>query len=177
MPIALRRFVQALLCLAATGVVGANLAWACTPSASVAVDPGRGSAGEPTTFRGSGFPDRPVELRWDSASGPLLATATGPSFSVSVTVPRVAPGIYTILAVPRTDGTPYAARVAFTVTGAGQAAGGGPPEDQYAPSEPRRRGKCSRLRGRRRATCIRRSCGRLRGAKKRACVRRVTRRR
>ena len=176
MPVALRRFVRALLCLAAFGLAGAGLTWACTPAASVAVDPARGFAGEQATVQVRWFLDRRVEVRWDSVSGPLLASASGPDFSVSVAVPRVAPGTYTILAVSRSEGAAHVARASFTVTGTNPAGRGGPPEDQYAASEPRR-GKCSRLRGRRRAACIRRNCGRLRGAKKRACVRRVTRRR
>ena len=52
-----------------------------------------------------------------------------------------------------------------------------PSLDQYETFRVSRRGKCSRLRGRRRAACIRRRCGQLRGAKRRRCVRRVTRRR
>ncbi len=35
-------------------------------------------------------------------------------------------------------------------------------------------GKCTRLKGKRRAACVRRSCGRLKGAKRRACVRAVS---
>ena len=34
-------------------------------------------------------------------------------------------------------------------------------------------GRCARLKGRRRAACVRRSCARLRGAKRRACVKKV----
>ena len=36
-------------------------------------------------------------------------------------------------------------------------------------------GKCAKLKGKKRAACVKRRCGRLRGAKRRACVRRVTR--
>ena len=40
-----------------------------------------------------------------------------------------------------------------------------------------KRGKCSKLKGKRRTACIRRRCGKLKGARRRACVKKVTRRR
>lgn len=58
----------------------------------------------------------------------------------------------------------------------------GPPPAELSPkpkpaASRRTPGTCSKLKGRKRATCIKRHCAKLKGAKKRACVKRVTRKR
>ena len=51
-----------------------------------------------------------------------------------------------------------------------------PPTPPRPPLSPRP-GKCSKLKGKRRAACIRKRCSKLKGARRRACVKKVTRRR
>ncbi len=50
------------------------------------------------------------------------------------------------------------------------------PPPPLAQPEPRP-GKCSKLKGRRRAACIRKACRKLKGARRRACVKKVSRKR
>lgn len=68
-----------------------------------------------TSFQG------PVELRWNGITGSELATASGATFAVPITVPHDPPGLYTILAIARgADGSvASAARAEFLVTAAG----------------------------------------------------------
>lgn len=90
--------------LAIMALVMASAAWACSASTEIKVTSGPG----PVTVTGERFIDRmPVEIRWNSASGKLLATASGPSFSLPVSPPEnAASGIYSIVAIQRdpTDG-------------------------------------------------------------------------
>jgi hypothetical protein len=44
------------------------------------------------------YSDQTVEIRWGSATGPLLATATGSNFSTKVTIPSAPPGFGYIVA-------------------------------------------------------------------------------
>jgi len=82
----------------ATVFAAASLAWACTPQAFLVLSPNAGPAGTSRTATSAAFSDSPVELRWGSSSGPVLATGSGPSFSASFTVPSAAPGYYTVVA-------------------------------------------------------------------------------
>jgi hypothetical protein len=51
------------------------------------------------TIRGAGFqPGDQAQIHWGDQSGPLLASAVGPSFQVSATVPAAAPGTYPVIA-------------------------------------------------------------------------------
>ncbi|HET7487541.1 MAG TPA: hypothetical protein VFJ85_06385 [Acidimicrobiales bacterium] len=61
-----------------------------------------------------------AEIRWNTFDGPVLGHVTGPQFSQPVTIPAVAPGLYTILVLERiADGTiGSTARTAFQVVGA-----------------------------------------------------------
>lgn len=85
----------------AGGLVGQ--AWACTPLAAVTLSQLAAGAESRVTVNGTAFHSGvPVEIRWNGVTGPVLATATGPDFSVPVTVPGDAdPGAYYILAVQR----------------------------------------------------------------------------
>lgn len=85
--------------LVAVGTAGA--AWACVPghSASFSVSPQRAAAGETVTVRGSEFSSGPVEIRWDGDEGEVLATAAGPNFSVTVTIPESPPGQHFLVAM------------------------------------------------------------------------------
>lgn len=124
-----RRSVVSLAVFAVVALVlgGAALAWACGAQAGIKNSPNTGMSGNPqtgkggTTFTVSGtnFREGPVEVHWNSVSGPLLGTATGPSFSISVTVPAgQAEGTYYVVAFQENVGSPSDP---FTVTGVAQA--------------------------------------------------------
>jgi len=95
-------------------VLGAA-AWACTPQTIITqLRPLSGPAGTMLSIGGS--TPTPVEIRWNSADGPVLTSASGPQFSVSAAIPANAkPGVYYLLSNGRALET-------FQVTSAGQAA-------------------------------------------------------
>ena len=161
-----RRALGALV-LAAAAFMPAAVAWACVPQATVSIQPTSGPSGTQATMSGSGWADRPVELRWGTARGPLLAETRGPSFSVPVTIPQAADGVHQVMATQRFPDHDFHRVAMFEVRSS--------PPPSNAPSA-RTPGRCSKLKGKRRSACVRRKCGRLRGARRRACVRRVTRR-
>ena len=165
------------LVVAAALLVPAAVAWACVPNANVTVHPTSGPPGTQATVSGSGWANGPVRILWDQADGQVLAETRGPSFSgVPVTIPQSADGLRKIVAHRRFPDHDFWEFAMFEVRSA--------PPPSPSPGDPtprasppaRRPGRCSRLRGRRRTACVRRSCGRLRGTKRRACVRKVTRR-
>ena len=174
-----QRGLSALL-LAAALLVPAAFAWACVPQATLSAQPGSGPAGTQVTVSGQQWAERPIEIRWDGTSGPLLAEVEGPSFSTTVTVPQVADGDYTLIARQQFPDHVWVERTPFQV--ASQTApppNVGPPPGVAPPPPAQRRtrsGRCSKLKGKRRAVCVKRRCGKLRGAKRRACVKRATRR-
>ena len=82
-------------------VIGAaTFAFACTTQIEVRVDPPYGLSGSQARVTSRGYlPGEPVEIRWNSASGPVLGRATG-DFSMIVTIPADArPGVSYIVAV------------------------------------------------------------------------------
>ncbi|HET7489559.1 MAG TPA: hypothetical protein VFJ85_16650 [Acidimicrobiales bacterium] len=88
-------------------VVGmASAAWACTPAASeVRVTPASGPPGTEATVTGKYFTPT-VEIRWGSATGPVLARVAGSDFSAPVRIPAGEPGYYSLVAVGLdTDGS------------------------------------------------------------------------
>lgn len=97
----MRRVLIATSAALAAATVTAALAWACTPQAYIELSRASASPGGTVTVRGRGFIPREVQIRWNGSSGPLLAKATGPDFSVEVTVPREGPGTYYPHAVAR----------------------------------------------------------------------------
>lgn len=88
----LRRISVAGFSVLAAGVVIAASAWACSPGGGLATpsngaDLPQGPAGSPVSVRGTGFTaNQPVEINWNSI-GNVIARATGPEFTVSVTIP------------------------------------------------------------------------------------------
>lgn len=110
-----RRGVLVLLTVSTVLVVGAGLAWACTATAEISVRPHAAQVGGYVTVHGERLSQQPgteVTVRWHTADGQLLATATGPEFSVGFRVPDVPEGTYAIVATS-SNGT---ARHPFTVT-------------------------------------------------------------
>lgn len=98
MTIRLRRGVLLGFGLLALSLAGASFAWACAPQATVSARPSSGLAGSQITVSAAGFREAPVAIYWGSESGPVLATHNGPTFSVSVTIPKASPGVYYITA-------------------------------------------------------------------------------
>lgn len=107
-----------------TGAVGvvlgaASLAWACTAQLGFGIQPGGGLAGTPVTASGESAPG-PVDLHWNGVDGPVVAKATVPesgTFVVGFTVPDVAPGVYTVVALSRGgDGTVLKSEAPFQVS-------------------------------------------------------------
>lgn len=104
-----------------------SLAWACTSQAWVGkITPGAGPAGTRATVTGENFVVGPVEIRWNTSNGPLLTTATGPRFSVAVTIPDARPDVYPVVAISRQGGRIVGqSSTAFEVTPANATARGG----------------------------------------------------
>ena len=105
------------------GLGGASLAWACGGQATISLSASSGTAGSPLGISGALFTaDAPITIHWGGTSGVVVATATGPSFSVNAAVPAgAAPGVHYVVA---TTGAFQASR-AFRVV-APQAAASSP---------------------------------------------------
>ncbi len=114
-----RRPFLVLLAFLAVGVLGAGVAWACSPGAETTADRGVGLPGTPVQLRGQGFPaGQPVRIKW-AAEGEVryLASARADeqgSFVKPVTVPADASeGEAVFLTVPADP--QYTQRVSFLV--------------------------------------------------------------
>lgn len=139
-------------------VIGASAA-ACTNLATISLSRDAGHPGDNITLTGTSFPVRrndprptPVEIRWGSLDGEILATVTPErtgSISASFTVPRGEPGAVVIVASQRRpivdpatpDAPPTAfqdeygtpARATFRILGVGEVAGSfSTPDNQVA---------------------------------------------
>ncbi len=114
-----RRLVFGSIGVLAAVLASVSLAWACVPQGTLDLSPTSGTAGSTVTAKGSGFPaGDTVEVRWESRTGPVLATSTGPSFSVPITIPASAtPGVHYISAAVTGEHRDHSATVAsFNVT-------------------------------------------------------------
>lgn len=130
------RVRTSLITLAAIGLgllTTAAAAWACTGLASIATDPRSGLAGQTVKVYGDVFREGPIEIRWNSSEGPVLAETTGPGFTAKITIPEAGPGEHIVMALQRAeDGTiARKALAVFTVTTATAAE-----EAQPTPPEP-----------------------------------------
>lgn len=111
------RTVAVTIAVLALVAGGASLAWACTPRASIVLSPTEGQAGTTVSVRGTNFQEGPVRVYWENRNGASrwMATATGPDFTLRVTIPDSAPdGTGYISGVS----SPYKAEAPFTVTAA-----------------------------------------------------------
>lgn len=117
--------IAAAACLMVLGA--ASVAWACTQQAYIgSISPGSGPSGSRATVSGSRFNPGPVQIRWNSTDGAVLATGSGPDFSVAVTIPNATPDTYSVVAVQREGNVVLGkASVTFTVTPADTAMSGG----------------------------------------------------
>ncbi len=116
---AARRTVAAALGVLSLVVGVSSLAWACTPSAYIFLSANSGGAGKTVTVTGKEFAPGPVRIKWTGAPGEQSVQASGPTFSVPVTVPQVKGGGVLYLratAVDSTGGVQGQATRAFKVT-------------------------------------------------------------
>jgi len=107
----------AILMLAAT-------AWACTIQPQIELSPDQGRPGQVVTIRLKGFVGsaQPIQIRWDSVEGSIIADAAPGSESVQVTIPATETGWYTVVATQERDVEsqnlpPASARASFRVAG------------------------------------------------------------
>lgn len=127
--------IAALTVAAVLGVIGS--AWACVPQPRLVVlsPMASGVAGARITVEGVGFDPPPITLdvRWNSPTGPQLGVASGPSFSLGVTIPSAEPGLYSIIVLSREPGGNIGntGRASFQVT-TGAAGGSAAPESSTA---------------------------------------------
>lgn len=129
-----RRFFRSGLLAGLVALAAASLAWACTPTADIEITPDRVAAGGGAIdVQGRNFLDgATVQVRWNAADGPLLATATargteGARFSVPVTVPKVPEDTYTVLALAQDkNGEAIAVRESLVVGQPGRAPAAAP---------------------------------------------------
>ena len=138
-----RRILLGSIAAPAVVLAAVSLAWACVPQGSFILNPSEGAAGAQVAASGNGFESGPVEIRWESRTGPILARATGPSFNnVSITIPANAePGVHYVSAANTGEHGDHSATAAsFEVKGAAPppppAATSPPPAQQPAPNPP-----------------------------------------
>ena len=98
-----RRSVVGVLSTLAALVIGASLAWACTPAAYLFLSETGGDPGATISVTGKQFAPGPVEIEWTGAAGAPSTMAKGPSFSVSIAVPDLEPGVYYLQATAVDD--------------------------------------------------------------------------
>lgn len=108
-----------LLFVLAGGVLAdSKSTMACVPQPLITLAPAAsGPVGSQLVASGYSIVGR-AEVRWNALDGPLLATATGPTFVVSLTVPDSQPGLYTIVLLERgaNGGLGSTGRASFLVT-------------------------------------------------------------
>lgn len=101
---------------------------AATPAAAAAqltLSPASGPPGTEFVVTGTGFAALPVDIRWGGLSGPVLATAIGPDFSVIAVVPDSPANSHPVMAVVTNGASVTTSSASFQVTGAGAP----PPEE------------------------------------------------
>lgn len=114
------RISSAIACAFLLSLVGAGVASSCEPGALIQTTTGdSGPSGTEVTVRAthtstySTNPD-PVQIRWGSPTGQVLATHAGPDFETVVTIPPAPEGTYSIYATGGTGS--YEPRTTFEVT-------------------------------------------------------------
>ena len=95
------------------GVLGAGPAGAAT---ELTLSPATGPPGTEIVVTGTGFAALPVEIRWGGLTGPVIATAEGPAFSVSAVVPDSPPNSHPVMAVVSDGGSVSTSSASFQVT-------------------------------------------------------------
>ncbi|MGH9266123.1 MAG: hypothetical protein ACRD1D_15680 [Acidimicrobiales bacterium] len=106
-------------------LLGGAPAWAAP---ELRLEPATGQPGDSFTVTGTGFEPGPVDIHWDSESGPHLTTTVGPEFTVTVVVPADAqPNSYPVVAVVRNGSSLSTSTASFQV---------GPVAEPDEPEEP-----------------------------------------
>lgn len=141
MPVSTARLGALTAFCAAVMLAAATVAWACVPQPRlITLQPrSSGPAGSAVTVAALGFDPGRAEVRWNAGDGELLGTANGPDFSVGVTIPQVAEGLYHVVVLARSPGGEIGntSTVSFEVTGeAGAAAGASSPPASQPRGEP-----------------------------------------
>ena len=98
-----RRILLGGIAAPAVVLTAVSFAWACVPQGTFSVNPTQGAAASQVAASGSGFESGVVQIRWESRTGPILATTSGPSFSnVPITIPASADaGVHYVSAASR----------------------------------------------------------------------------
>lgn len=133
-----RVWAAAAATIAGVVVLPLAAAFACTQLATLSVTPQAGMSGQTVTAVGNGFragtANPPVEIRWNSSTGPLLATvapSANGTINFSFVAPAGDPGHYTLIASQMTaagipaNGTPARATFALNNPPAASIAGAG----------------------------------------------------
>lgn len=98
-------------------MVFGTAAWACTPQAALFPPvPLEGPKGTPVLIRGQAPSPGPVQVRWNSLTGPVIATTEAGEghFAIqNVAIPDVPAGVYYMVLTTETN---EVARVGFEVT-------------------------------------------------------------
>lgn len=119
----LRGLLGIAVLLGGAATAAGSLASACVPQPYIVVQPrASGPAGTQVEVVGDNFEGVAVEIRWNRLDGELLGKANGPAFSLTVTIPDQAEGLYSLLAVSRgaQGEVGSIARAAFSLTGVNQ---------------------------------------------------------
>lgn len=95
------------------GVLGAGPVGA---AAQLTLSPASGPPGTQFVVTGTGFAALGVEIRWGGLTGPVIATAMGPAFSVPAVVPDSPPNSHPVLAVVTEGGAVSSSSASFQVT-------------------------------------------------------------
>jgi hypothetical protein len=85
-------------------------------AAQLELSPASGPPGTEFVVTGTGFAALPVEIRWGGLTGPAIATAMGPAFSVRAVAPDSPPNSVPVLAVVTDGGSVSTSSASFQVT-------------------------------------------------------------
>jgi len=151
------------------------------PSASFTASPNPAQAGQFVSFDGASSRDPDgfiVKYEWDLDGNGSFETDSGTTSFTARSYPSS--GAVTVK-LRVTDGTGASGETTRSLQidpSPSPLAPLTPVQPPLTPRQPEpKRGKCSKLKGKRRAACIRKRCGKLKGARRRACVKKATRRR
>lgn len=95
------------------GLVSGGPAGAAT---ELTLSPASGPPGTEFVISGTGFAALPVDIRWGGLSGPVIATAMGPAFSVTAVVPDSPPNSHPVMAVVTDGNAVSTSSASFQVT-------------------------------------------------------------
>lgn len=131
-----RRMLVAAGGAAVVAALGAPVAArACAATTGMVLGTEVAPSGTNVSLQGSNFAfGAPVEVRWGSPDGPLLATAVGGDFVTQITIPDVAPGLYSIDATDNTGPVAFISAT-FTVTALVAQRNPAPPGSGSAPPQ------------------------------------------